>query len=283
MPHIAYYKDSFIDVNDRAIPIQDRAHQFGDGIYEVIRVYEGNPFEYHAHLDRLERSAEAIRMPLPFQREELTALINEGLKRAAIPEAEIYLQVSRGNSPRNHAFPKPQESILAMVIKEARTVSADLKKQGAALLPVEEDRWKNCYIKSLNLLSNVMAKQKAQESECHESIYVDEGIVKEGSSSNIFAVINGALYTYPPERDILHGITRDVVIRLAKELGVTVHETKVDVNEYSQADEVFITSTTMEVLPVRAFGETHYPDIRPVTDSLVSAFERYKKQMTGKL
>lgn len=278
MPHIAFYKDSFIDVNDKALPIQDRAHQFGDGVYEVIRVYDNEPFEIHAHLDRLERSAEAIHMPLPFPREGLSDLIYEGLKRATIPEAEIYLQVSRGNSPRNHAFPDPQESILAMVIKEARIVSEGLKYQGASLLPVEEDRWKNCYIKSLNLLSNVLAKQKAKESECHESIYVDDGIVKEGSSSNIFAVIDGELYTYPAERDILHGITRDVVIRLAKELGITVHETKVDVNKYSQADEVFITSTTMEVLPVQAFGETRYPAIRPVTDRLVAAFEHYKNK-----
>lgn len=276
MPQIAFYKDTFLDLDDPIVPIQDRAHQFGDGIYEVIRVYNGQPFCLAEHLDRLEISANAIQMKLPYSREELVTLIQKGLSQSLIPEAEIYLQISRGAAPRLHSFPEPDSAVLTMVIKEARIVAPDLKEEGVEICAVEEDRWKNCYIKSLNLLSNVLAKQKAKESGCQESIYVEEGIVKEGSSSNIFCVSNGELYTFPAKRTILHGITRQKVIDLAADLQIPVHEIESNLSFFERADEVFITSTTMEVQAVKRFGETSYPDERPVTERIQAAFEALK-------
>lgn len=278
MPQIAFYKDAFLDINDPVVPIQDRAHQFGDGIYEVIRVYNGQPFCLEEHLNRLDISADAIQLMLPYSREELITLIQKGLSQSLISEAEVYLQVSRGAAPRLHSFPDPQEAVLTMVIKEARTVTPELKEKGIEICAVEEDRWKNCYIKSLNLLSNVLAKQKAKAAGCQESIYVDEGIVKEGSSSNIFCVSNGELYTYPAKRTILHGITRQKVIDLAEDLQIPVHEIESNLSFFERADEVFITSTTMEVQPVKRFGETSYPDERPVIERIQKAFEDIKHQ-----
>lgn len=281
MPEIAFYKDHFIEVDEPVIPIQERGHQFGDGIYEVIRVYGGQPFTMEEHLARLEVSLAAIRMPLPYPLKEIERLSLEALEKSGLKEAEIYMQVTRGIHARQHQFPVPQEPILSIIVKDARTVTEEKRTAGVPVVTVEDVRWKLCYVKSLNLLPNVMAKQEAYEAGAHEAIFVEKGMVKEGSSTNIFCVKDGVLQTHPATNGILHGITRQVVLDLAAELGIPTEERTFSLPELKDAEEVFITSTTMEVLKVSSIDGEALSSDRTVLDQLYEAFQQRKKQLVN--
>lgn len=250
---IGFYNGEFIPIHKQVIPIQERGHQFGDGVYEVIRVYRGVPFLMDEHLDRLERSAETILLTLPFKREKIEEIILEGLKRCQLEEAEIYLQITRGIAPRNHLFPDTKP-MMAMTIKAPRIIPEEKRRTGAAVLLHEDERWANCYIKSLNLLPNILAKQAAHDAGYDEAVFVKEGHVTEGSSSNVFIVKNGTLITPPATKRILHGITRQLVLEIAHNLDIPVREEEITVEQLKEADEVFITSTSLEIMPVAAIG-----------------------------
>ena len=269
---IAFYGDKFVDINEKVIPIQERGHQFGDGIYEVIRVYNGTPFLLNEHLERLENSAKAIMLQLPTTIEELKQIINEGLQKTEFTEVEIYIQITRGIAPRAHLFPTVS-SELSMTFKNARIVDKDKREKGVTVTLMEDERWKNCYIKSLNLLPNVLAKQKAASEGHEEAILVRDGFITEGSSSNIFVVKEGTLYTTPASKQILHGITRAAVIKLANKMNIPFEEKKFDVSFLKQCDEAFITSTSVEVLPISKIDEVELSADRPIVDTLKVEFQ----------
>ncbi|WP_416151378.1 aminotransferase class IV [Salipaludibacillus sp. HK11] len=274
MPEIAYYQDSFVDLHAKVVPIQERAHQFGDGIYEVIRVYQGRLFMMQDHLQRLQRSADAIDLELPYSLEEIESICKQGLERSELMDAEIYLQISRGIYTRQHYYPDPPCAAFAMTIKQARVIPDEKRIKGVNVMTMEDERWKNCYIKSLNLLPNVMAKQKALQNGCEEAIFQEAGTVKEGSSSNLFAVKAGILYTYPALKGILHGITRKVVLELANELDIPVEETAFSIDFLYDADELFLTSTNMEIMPIRQVDEHILSAERPYSDKLIEQFQK---------
>lgn len=274
MGETAYYQDAFVDLDAKVIPIQERAHQFGDGIYEVIRVYGGRPFTMLEHLQRLEKSANAIDLDLPYSSEEIGAICMDGLERSGLKEAELYIQISRGIHARQHYYPDSPCAVFSMTIKHARIIPDEKRVNGVNVLTVEDDRWKNCYIKSLNLLPNVMAKQKAKRNGCEEAIYHEQGIVKEGSASNLFIFKNGTLSTYPALNGIIHGITRQIVMDIAREKDIKVVEETFTVDQLKQADEVFITSSNMEIMPVRKVDEDHLPTNRPIINELIKAYQR---------
>ncbi|PYZ93651.1 amino acid aminotransferase [Salipaludibacillus keqinensis] len=274
MPEIAYYKDAFVDMDEKVVPIQERAHQFGDGIYEVIRVYNGKPFFMKEHLTRLQKSADAIELQLPYSMKEIESLCDEGLKRSGLADAEIYMQISRGIHPRQHFYPDPACSVFTMTVKQAKVIPEDLRKQGVKVMTTEDVRWKNCYIKSLNLLPNVMAKQKAKVNDCEEAIFHEDGIVKEGCSTNVFVIKDEKLYTYPALKGILHGITRQIILDLAADLEIEAVEEPFDVNFLYDADEAFISSTNMEIMPIRQVDDAKLPSNRPLTVKLIEQFQK---------
>lgn len=268
-------------LNDRLIPrseakvdIEDRGYQFGDGIYEVIRVYGGKTFYLEDHLLRLEKSAREIRLPLPWDVQLLTERINRLVEANRLQDGTIYMQITRGAAPRNHAFPEKTEPVLVAYTAEAPRPAAMLK-DGIRTCTLQDIRWLRCDIKSLNLLGAVLAKQEALERGCKEAILVRDGTVTEGSASNVFMVKNGILYTHPANNLILHGITRAIVLKCAEETGISVKEEAFSVDSLYNADEVFITGTTVEVCPV-----THIDDRKigegapgPLTRRLQQAFD----------
>jgi D-alanine transaminase len=278
MPEIAFYQDRFIEVDEPVIPIQERGHQFGDGIYEVIRVYNGVPFTMREHMERMEESAGLIRMELPYPAQEIERLALEALRRSDLLEAEIYVQITRGIHIRQHHFPEPAASALSIIIKDARIVPEDKRMSGVDVITRDDVRWKLCYVKSLNLLPNVMAKQEAVEAGAQEALFVDNNVVKEGSSSNVFIVKDGIVKTHPATKGILHGITRRVVIDTAREAGIPLEETRFTKEELYEADEAFLTSTTMELLSIRQVDHHLLPESRPVTDRLFAAFQEKKEK-----
>ncbi|CAM3822483.1 D-amino-acid transaminase [Alkalicoccus chagannorensis] len=278
MTTVAFYRDRFVDIQEDVLPIEDRGHQFGDGIYEVIRVYSGVPFTLEEHLERLERSAEAIRMPLPYSIDDIRSRALQAYEDTGLEEAEIYLQITRGAWTRQHHFPEPAAPVLSMVAGPAREVSSTLRASGVKVITTEDIRWKRCWIKSLNLLPNVMAKQEAKDHGAHEAVFVDGDAVTEGSSTNIFRVKDGVLETHPATERILHGITRRMVLQAAEQIGLPCRELPFTKQELLESDEAFLTSTTMEVLGIDQIDETALPAARPITEKLFQQFQQIKHE-----
>ena len=250
MPDIAYVNGRFGPLAEAVVSIEDRGFQFGDGVYEVIRTYRGQPFAIEEHLSRLARSAQALQLSLGHTKAEWNSLIQEGLRLSRLPETKIYLQITRGQAPRDHPFPPSLAPTLVMTFRELHPLEAAVRKAGVQAITVDDIRWGRCDIKSVNLLANVLARQRAKEAGVFEAILHREGMVTEGSVSNVMVVRNGALQTAPEGHRILSGVTRAIVLELARKEGLPVAETFVSRDDLLSASEVFLTGTTVEVLPV---------------------------------
>ncbi|MDK2985399.1 MAG: D-alanine transaminase [Clostridia bacterium] len=250
MCNVVYFNGKFSKFSEAMTNIEDRGYQFGDGIYEVIRSYGGVPFKLREHLERLERSAEGIRMYLPWSIEGLEKICMEVLNRSKLSDADIYIQVTRGTAPRNHTYSEDIKPNLIIGAKKAKDLS-EKREHGVKIILAPDVRWKKCWIKSTNLLPNIMAKQQAKEVGAFEAVqYEEDGTVTEGGSSNVFAVFNGTIVTPSLKHNILPGITRAVIIEKAAKEGITLEEGALNVEQLQEADEIFLTSTTMEVMPV---------------------------------
>ncbi len=252
MPRIAYVNGRYLPIHEPAIRIEDRGYQFADGVYEVCKVVAGRFCDLDRHLDRLERSLGAIRMPMPMARGALALVLKETWRRNRLPDAILYLQVSRGVAVRNHAFPARARPSLVVTVRPSRLPSALEMELGVSVMTLPDERWARCDIKSISLLPNILAKQKAVEAGCREAWLVDsEGLVTEGSSSNAYMVdVEGRVVTRPLGPAILGGITRALVLDLARRAGIEVVERPFTVEEALGAREAFLTSTTSLVLPV---------------------------------
>lgn len=250
MPDIGFVNGQFLPLLETRVSVEDRGFQFGDGVYEVIRTYGGKPFHLEAHLARLDRSAHAIRLSPPFSVREWAGFVAEGLTRAGYEESKVYIQLTRGVAPRDHRFPERVRATAVMTVRKMQPLDPVLQANGVAVVTTEDLRWARCDIKSVNLLPNVLARQRAVEAGAFEAIFVRSREVAEGAVSNIMLVRQGTLIT-PPEGDrILSGVTRALVLELARREGIPVRERAVSVEELRAADEVLLTGTTVEVLPV---------------------------------
>ena len=276
MPDIGFVNGQFMPLEDARVPVEDRAFQFADGVYEVIRTYRGMPYQVEAHLARLERSARAIELPLPFRAQEWKDFIAEGLKRAAFPESKIYLQITRGVAPRDHVFPMGAPPTAVMTVREMHGIDSTLRAGGVSAVTMPDLRWGRCDIKSVNLLPNVMALQRARTGGAFEVVFIRDGAVTEGSVSNVVMVSGDTLVTPPEGERILSGVTRAVVVGLARKEGISVAERAITLEEFRRADEIFLTGTTFEVLPVVRLDGNAVGSGTPgvLTTRMIASFER---------
>jgi D-alanine transaminase len=257
MPDIAFVNGRFLPWKDATVSIDDRGFQFGDGVYEVVRTYRGAPFELAAHIDRLNRSAKELSLSQPYSRAQWAQWIHQGLGQAGYQEAKIYIQITRGTAPRDHAFPPENQPTVVMTIRELQPLSLQTRQEGVSACTCEDLRWGRCDIKSLNLLGNVLAREEAKKAGVFEAILVKDGLVTEGSLSNVMAVQSGTIITAPEGPRILSGVTRTVLLGLAGKEDIPVEERFLSVDSLYAADEVFLTGTTLEVLGVvRIDGRT---------------------------
>jgi D-alanine transaminase len=248
-----YVDGKWVEPGEAAVQPEDRGYNFGDGIYEVVRIYQGRLYQWDAHMVRLYRSAREIRMTLPWSEAELTAIARQLLVKNNITPADdaiLYLQITRGAAPRQHDI--PADGIKPVIMAFVRRKERPLKEMqtGISAKLVADIRWLRCDIKTLNLLGAVLVKQEAKDAGASDCILHRDGIVTECSAANLFAVKNGELYTHPANHLILHGITRQTVIDLAKQAEIPVHEVAFDTTFLQQADELFLTGTTSEVMPI---------------------------------
>jgi D-alanine transaminase len=276
MPDIGFVNGRFFPLEEATVSVEDRGFQFGDGIYEVIRTYHGKPFHLDAHLARLERSARAIELPLPWNIQQWAAYVRDSIARAGYPESKVYLQLTRGVAPRDHAFPADPKPTAVMTVREMKPLDTAIQKAGVSVMTMDDWRWGRCDIKSVNLLANVMARQKAKQAGAFEAVFIRNGQVTEGAVSNVMIVKAGCVLTAPEGDQILSGVTRALVLELARKEGLPVEERFITQDELLRADGIFLTGTTVEVLPVirvdsKAVGSGK-PD--PVTQKLQAAFQR---------
>lgn len=262
---LAWINGDITELAKAKCALLDRGYFFGDGVYEVIRVYKGQPFTLDFHLERLAQSASSIRLNLKHELSSLRTLVFNLLAQANIPEAEVYMHLTRGVAPRQHAFPSSNtEPVLVITVSKGRAIDPSIRERGIKAISVADDRWAHCNIKSLNLLPNILAKQKAHDEGAYEAIFIrNDNKVSEGSSSNVLAVINDTLVTPLADEHILNGVTRRLCLTMAKKKGFPTQERNLELSELLGAQEIFITSTTMEIIPVINLNGISISDEKP--------------------
>ena len=274
---IVYFAGEFLPKEDVRISPDDRGFLFADGAYEVIRSYNGKLFRLTAHLLRLENSLRAIHVNAPDTKELQDAAVQlierNDLSRG---DAALYVQVTRGVAPRKHAFPPSNTPATVYMSASPFRALPEQVEHGVRVILVPDIRWLRCDIKSVALLPNVLASQQAKENGAYEAVFVRDGIVTEGSHTNLAAVFDGQLITHPKTNHILPGITREVVLALCQELDLPCSESPISAMKLGEADELMLLGTTTEVMPVVQVDDwqvgTGQPG--PVTRTLQQAFRQ---------
>ncbi|MBX9812348.1 MAG: D-amino acid aminotransferase, partial [Burkholderiales bacterium] len=232
------------------IPVLDRGFIFGDGVYEVIPVYSRHPFRLPEHLQRLQHSLDSIRLANPMDDAEWTRLIRDIVARNAGDDQSVYLQVTRGVAKRDHAFPKNVKPTVFMMSGPLVTPAAELVENGVAAITATDFRWLKCDVKSVSLLGNCLLRQAAVDAGAVETVLFRDGYLTEASASNVFVVNNGTLLAPPKNHLVLPGITYDVVLELAAANDIPVEVREIPEQEVKTADELWLSSSTREVLAI---------------------------------
>ncbi|MGH8719005.1 MAG: D-amino acid aminotransferase [Burkholderiales bacterium] len=250
MSAIAYLNGSFLPVEEARVPVLDRGFIFGDAIYELLPVYSRRPFRLREHLRRLDSNLAAIRLPNPCSAERWQELIGEMIARNELEDQSIYVQVTRGVAKRDHAFPKGVQPTVLIMSNPLVTPAREQVQNGVAAITVQDNRWLRCDIKATSLLANVLLRQRAVDSQAVEAILLRDGLLTEGAASNIFIVRGGSLLAPLKNQLMLPGITYDVVLELAGIHGLNHQTRNVSEQEVREAEELWMTSSTREVLAI---------------------------------
>ncbi len=283
MSRIAYVNGRYCEQRMAEVNIEDRGYQFGDGIYEVVHLYRGRLVDEDRHLGRLERSLREIRLPMPMPRAALRLVLLEAARRNRITEGLIYMQVTRGVAPRDHAFPKhPVPPALVVTVKRIPPYPTNVDGWTGTAILLPDERWSRVDIKTINLLPNCLARQAAREAGATEAILYDAatGIVREGAATSFWIVdAHGVLRTRHLDHSILPGCTRDALMAELRAAGIAWEERDYTVEETRNAREAFITSATSFVKPMVKLDGQPVGDgkVGPVTRKLFALFERHVK------
>ena len=248
---VIYLNGQFMPLQLAQISVLDRGFLFGDGVYEVIPAYGGRLLRLDLHLQRLQASLDGIRLTNPLSNAQWTQMLNELIQKNSGDDQSIYVQVTRGVAElRDHAFPSQVQHTIFCMSNPLLAVSRQVLQQGVAAITLDDIRWHACNIKSTALLANVLARQQAVDAQATEAILLRNGYVTEGAASNIFVVLWGKIVTPPKGPLLLPGITRDLILELARENKMVALEQDISEAEMRNADEIWITSSTREIAPV---------------------------------
>ncbi len=275
MPEIAYVNGVFGPIAEARVSIEDRGFQFGDGIYEVLFSYDGHLFMPDEHLVRLRNSAAALNLPYDFDADPVLPIIEEGLSRSGFADALVYIQITRGVTPRSHCYPSGMTPTVVMTFKQRPALSEELLSRGASVMTTTDDRWSRCYVKAITLLPNVLAKTNAAHLGFDDAIFVTEsGEARECTSANLYIVNDGTVQFPPRNQSVLHGITQLVVLDCAKRIGAPTVEAAIRTDDLARADEVFMSSTAVEVLGITSIDGVPVASgaVGPITRRLHEAF-----------
>lgn len=277
-----YLNGKFLPMEQATVPVLDRGFIFGDGVYEVIPVYSRKPFRLSEHLSRLQHSLDGIRLQNPHTEAEWADLIERIIELNEGEDQYLYLHITRGVAKRDHAFPRAATPTVFMMSNPLLTPLGELLVSGVPAITARDNRWGRCDIKAISLLPNILLRQLAVDEQATETILLRDGLLTEGAASNIFVVKDSLLLTPPKDHRILPGITYDVVLELAKAHGVPHAVRDVSESELRTAQEIMLTSSTKEVLPItrldgQPVGNNGAPG--PVFHQLNQLYQAYKQEV----
>ncbi|MBZ0093823.1 MAG: D-amino acid aminotransferase [Sulfuricella sp.] len=255
-----YLNGKFMPIEEACVPVLDRGFIFGDGVYEVIPVYSRRPFRLREHLKRLQHSLDSIRLANPHGEDEWVRLIGELVERNQEEDQSLYLHITRGVARRDHAFPPGVAPTVFMMSNPLVTSTPELVESGVAVVSAADNRWLRCDIKAISLLPNVLLRQLAVDAGAAETLLLRDGFLTEGAASNIFVVRDDVLLAPPKDNLMLPGITYDVILELAAAASLRTEVRRISEHEVRTAQELWLTSSTKEVLAI-----THL-DGQPVAD-----------------
>jgi len=247
---IVFLNGSFMPVDEARVPVLDRGFIFGDGVYELIPVYSRVPFRMDEHLARLERSLAAVRIRNPYGRAEWRDIILQLVAKQPFEDQGVYFQVTRGVAKRDHAFPADAEPTVFVMANPLVNPPQEMVERGAAAVSAADDRWHRCDIKSISLIGNCLLRQVSADAGAVETILFRDGWLTEASASNVFVVKDGVILSPPKSNLILPGITYDVIAEIAQAAGLPLEYRNVGEAEVRGADEIWVTSSSKEVLAI---------------------------------
>ena len=281
MSETAYLNGEFLPLDQARVSVLDRGFIFGDGVYEVIPVYSRHPFRLPEHLQRLQHSLDAVRLGNPMTDAEWTRLIHELVARHPGEDQSVYLQVTRGVARRDHAFPIEAKPTVFMMSSPLVTPARELVDTGVRCITATDFRWLKCDVKSVSLLANCLLRQSAADAGAAEVILFRDGCLTEASASNVFVVGKGKLLAPPKNHLILPGITYDVVLELAAAGGIAVELRAITEREVRSADEIWVTSSSKEVLAVSTLDGKPVGNGRPgpMFRTVYQAFQEFKRKV----
>jgi len=273
-----YLNGDYLPLTEAKVSVLDRGFLFGDGIYEVIPVYCGRLFHWEAHYQRLENSLAGIRLANPHNPQQWLDIFAPLLN--AEKDQYIYLQITRGAAAkRDHAFPDNTPPTVFVMCSDIVPFAGKLT--GIKAVTLTDSRWLNCHLKTIALLGNILHRQEAIDQDSAEAILIKNGYVTEGAASNVFAVISGVLLTPPKSNAILPGITRDVILEIADKNGIDYHEAAISLAELKAAEEIWVTSSTREIIPVVELDGLAVGDGKPGASwrRMDQLFQAYKQSL----
>lgn len=276
-----FLNGQYLAPENAQVSVLDRGFIFGDGVYEVIPAYGGHLFRLEQHLQRLENSLHGIRMQNPYSFEEWREILQTIIDDNEGDDQSIYLQITRGASRRDHAFPEDTTPTVFVMSNPLTAPAKNLLENGINAITVEDIRWRYCHIKSIALLPNILLRQQACDEDAHEAIMHRDDLVTEGAASNVFIVSKGRILTPRSGEHLLPGITRDLVLELAEQHGLEHAEADITLDELRHADEIWLTSSTKEILPVTRLDNKAVADGKPgpVWREMIDYYQTCKKAL----
>lgn len=280
MPTV-YLNGEFMPDTEAHIPVLDRGFIFGDGVYEVIPVYGGNLFRFREHLQRLQNSLDALKIRNPLSENEWQQALTELIKHNDGGDLSLYLQITRGSAERDHAIPENSTPTVFAMCNKLKSLPIETIKNGVAAITLDDIRWQRCHIKAISLLPNVLLRQEALDRGAAEAILIRDGFATEGAASNLFAVINGVITTPPKSPLLLPGITRDLVLELVSNNNLPCQEKEISLEDLQQADEIWLTSSTKEILSVTQLNGKPVADGTPgpLYRRALALYQEYKQTL----
>lgn len=270
-----FFNGRYTTTDERVLGVEDRGFQYGDGVYEVVKYRNRRLLLVAEHLERLAYGLGELRIPPPLDAGQWQTVLEELVRLSGAPDGTVYVQVTRGEVPRTNHPPLEVSPTVVAYARPLAFAGPEQRRQGVATIIVPDLRWLRCDIKSVNLLGNVMARQQCRRQGADEALLARDGVVREGAHANLFAVLDGAVVTHPADHSILRGTVRGQVLKLAAAADFQVTEKPLAISDLDRAQELFLTSTTLGVMPIRQVdGREHPPG--PVAWRLGELLEEFE-------
>lgn len=278
---LVYLNGEYLPLNEAKVSVLDRGFIFGDGVYEVIPAYAAKPLRFEHHMQRLQNSLDAVRIRNPLSNTQWLEIIEKLIAEMGPDDQYIYLHITRGVASRDHKFPDETTPTVFVMSSILKAVDPELLSHGVSAVTLDDFRWQHCNIKAIALLPNILLRQQAVERDAVEAILIRDSNMTEGAASNVFIVSNGVIKTPPKDNRLLPGITRDLVVELAHSHNMPIEEVAISEKEFLAAEEIWLTSSTKEVLPVTKINDQAVGNGKPGTiwQNMYQKYQDYKETL----